>query len=125
MDVLLDTHYLDMVEVFRCAPHDLPEWVDFALLKHPRLRPLDHARGGPSRQRALLEDEACCAKRALGCNLARDDVARQYMVRVGIGVSEEVRERDNGPGIAVMGTAGECRCGREMARGRPASKRGP
>lgn len=87
MDMLLNAHHLDMVEVFGRAAHDLAQRVHLALLKHPRLRPLDHALRGPSGQRAGLEDEASSEKRARGRELARYDVAGEDMGRVGVRVS--------------------------------------
>lgn len=54
---LLNPDDLDVVKVAGATPHNFAQWVDFALLDDPALRPGDQL-ARPTWERALFEDEA-------------------------------------------------------------------
>ena len=90
-----------MVKVLCDAPDSLAKGIDFALLHNPGLGAGHDASGCPARERASLEDETRRDQRARGGHAAGDDIAGNDMGSVGVRVTKEISEGDDGPGIAT------------------------
>lgn len=95
----LDLHHFDMVEVFCQATNNLSKRIDLAFLDNPRFSSGDYAFGKPAGHIALLEDEPSGDECARWGQFTREDIAGDNMSSVGIRISQEERERDDGPGI--------------------------
>jgi len=91
-----------MVEISRLAAHDPTRRINLTLLKDPTLGAADNPFRSPFRERPFFQNEAGGEQGALRRVGTRNDVARENVRGVWIGITEEESEGDDGPRIAVM-----------------------